>query len=69
MKQHMQKILSFFLGDGQNPYSPEQAMNDVRQLNHWAQLGWMDMTDSNDVLGHPDKAAARALEARRFRLK
>ena len=68
MKQHMQKILSFFLGDGQNPYSPEQAMNDVRQLNHWAQLGWMDMTDSNDVLGHPDKAQARAVEAQRFRL-
>jgi len=69
MSQHLLRTLQYFKGGNINPYNFERALNDVVNLNNWAQTCWHAMEDSNDVLGCEETSKARLEDSKRFSLK
>ena len=67
MTQHLRRAIQCFRGAGSNPYSVQRAMQDVIKLHEWARSGWLDMDDSDEVLGSDEVAQARIAESRQFK--
>jgi hypothetical protein len=68
MSRHFDRILRYFTQGGPNPCPPEEAIETLLALHDWAEAGFADETDSDEVLGRADTDADRKRDARRFRL-
>lgn len=68
MVQHLLRAIRHFKGLEANPYSVNQAMDDVTRLHEWSKTCWNNTDDSDDYLGSKALADARLEDARRFQM-
>ncbi len=66
MLRHFQRAISYFQAQGENPFSVERAVADVRALGLWARKSWDLVDDSDSELGSRQRVMHRQAEALRF---